>query len=345
MAKPLYYPDWATLDTTLPATGKTNKQRPKQEIREVGWDKGQIPTAEEFNWQMNNFGQWIHYFEDEVLAPLPSTYLPQNGTRITFTGDLSGSASFVGNSVITASITVLDNSHNHVSANITDATPNLVANTVVKRDANSGVSFGDVYVCGTSTTDSSTIFFRNFAGQMNGNISSSYNAGAGMSFSRLNPETGGVTAQLVLYDGGYSTLTRPRSAQAQETNAASLVRYDYLTAQINAVKADITANTSASKTAAGWWKDENTGMIFQWGYGPYLGDGEGTQSFTFPIAFPSTCLMVVPSIQIQSQNTNTDVWSQVINWSRTGTNCQFQYAGGDGNWQRNVRILYWAIGY
>lgn len=345
MAKPLYYPDWATLDTTLPATGKTNKQRPKQEIREVGWDKGQIPTAEEFNWQMNNYGQWVHYFADEVLPTLPTTYLPLNGTRITFTGDLSGSASFVGNSVINASITVLDNSHNHLSANITDATELPTPNTIVKRNSSATIMAGDIVTCGIATTDAATVFFQNFAGQRNGNISSAYNDGGVLSISRLTPTTGASPSQILLYDAGYTTITRPRSSQAQETNAASLVRYDYLTAQINAVKADITANTSASKTAAGWWKDENTGMIFQWGYGPYLGDGEGTQSFTFPIAFPSTCLMVVPSIQIQSQNTNTDVWSQVINWSRTGTNCQFQYAGGDGNWQRNVRILYWAIGY
>ena len=66
MEKPTYYPEWATEDTTLPATGQTNKVRPREVLRNIGWDKGQIPTCEEWNWVLNNVYNWVNYFEQEI---------------------------------------------------------------------------------------------------------------------------------------------------------------------------------------------------------------------------------------------------------------------------------------
>ena len=69
MAKPAYYPEWATEDTTLPATGQTNKVRPREVLRTTGWDKGQIPTCEEWNWILNNVYNWSVYFDGLLGTP------------------------------------------------------------------------------------------------------------------------------------------------------------------------------------------------------------------------------------------------------------------------------------
>lgn len=238
MAKPTYYPDWATQTVTLPGTGNTNKIRPKETIRNVGMDFGQIMTCEEVNWIFNNFGLWIHYIVDEFMPTLPNTYLPLVGTRITMAGDATGNVTWNGNPSVTLSIQVVDNSHNHVSANISDATSNVVTpNVLVKRDSNGGIWAGDTYVCGTSTTDAATIFFQNFAGQTNGNFSSTYAGGGYLSMARINPASGAQTAVVTMWDGGYVTLTSPRTNNAQDTvNGNALVRLDYLNSRLNTVQ-------------------------------------------------------------------------------------------------------------
>lgn len=61
--KPTDYPVWASDDTTLPSTGESNKEQPKTSLQTTGWDNGEIPTAEEFNWQLNNIDNWVEYFD------------------------------------------------------------------------------------------------------------------------------------------------------------------------------------------------------------------------------------------------------------------------------------------
>lgn len=63
---------------------------------------------------------------------------------ISLSTDVSGSASFDGNANITIPVTVTDNSHNHISANISDATNANTANMIVKRDASGNFSAGTI---------------------------------------------------------------------------------------------------------------------------------------------------------------------------------------------------------
>lgn len=244
MAKPTYYPDWATQTVTLPGTGNTNKIRPKETIRTVGMDFGQIMTCEEMNWILNNIGLWVHYLVDEFMPTLPNTYLPLVGTKITMAGDATGNVTWNGNKAVTLSIQVVDNSHNHLSANITDATSNVVTpNVLVKRDSAGGIYAGDTYVCGTSASDAATIFFKNFAGQTNGNISSTASSGGNLTITRINPSNGAGTAAVSLYDAGYIALTNPRSSTGQETaNGAALVRLDYLNSRLNSLQTTLQNN-------------------------------------------------------------------------------------------------------
>lgn len=247
MAKPIYYPDWAVETVTLPGTQNMNKIRPKEVIRTVGMDYGQIMTCEEMNWILNNTGLWIRYLVDEFIPTLPMTYLPLIGTKITMAGDATGGVTWNGNAAVTLSIQVVDNSHNHLSSNITDATSTTVTpNVLVKRDGGGAIYAGDVYVNGTATSDPATIFFKNFAGQTNGEISSEYNNGGHLYMYRRNPTNGNVSCAVRLYDGGYVLIDNPRSNSGQDTgNGNALVRLDYLNSRLSSLQNTLQTNINS----------------------------------------------------------------------------------------------------
>lgn len=56
---------WANLDVTLPNTGKLNKSKPIKDLLDKGYDKGQKPAAEEFNYVLNMCTDWVRYMHDE----------------------------------------------------------------------------------------------------------------------------------------------------------------------------------------------------------------------------------------------------------------------------------------
>lgn len=51
------------------------------------------------------------------------------------------------------------------------------------------------------------------------------------------------------------------------------------------------STTTSALGTNGWWKDNSTGMITQWGYCPQV--GSSTVTVAFPIAFPTTCASVL----------------------------------------------------
>lgn len=338
MAKPQYYPDWATDDVNLPSTGKTNKVRPREIIRTTGWDKGQIPTAEEMNWMFNNWGLWIHYFQDEYLPTIPQTYLPKNGTSLVFTGDLTGQIDWTGTNQGTGNIQVVDNSHNHVSSNITDATFSPISNVIVKRSDTGGAYFKNflgIYVGQNSTAEYSIMNSNNqvtggFGGNGSDRVWVYSSDGQGTSRSRLD-----------LYNG-YIYMTNPRTSTPQEDNADSLVRLDYLNSRIDDLNNNL-VNFVNGKTSAnfingetGWWRDNNTGLMIQWGraYQPPRDDGNPSY-VAFPTQFPNTCV----SMSVTHGKRNNTFWSPTIS-SWVGTVSQA------GAYIRSENDFWWqAIGF
>lgn len=135
MAAPTYLPEWAVEDVNLPSTGKANKQRPKESLRNTGWDKGQIPSAEEFNWTLNNYYLWMRYIINEALP----TYLPITGTELDFTGNIQGNATWEGDKVTSINL----------KSDLDTSTPLNNPNTLVKRSVNGDIevnnftSYGD----------------------------------------------------------------------------------------------------------------------------------------------------------------------------------------------------------
>lgn len=66
---------WATDDVVLPVAGQQNKIRPQDSLILTGWDKTQKPSAEEFNYVLNNLAQWIDYYGVENINNLLLQYL------------------------------------------------------------------------------------------------------------------------------------------------------------------------------------------------------------------------------------------------------------------------------
>lgn len=304
MAQPTYYPDWATEDTTLPSTGQTNKVRPKNSLLTIGWDKGQIPSAEEFNWELNNLGQWIRYLNDEVIAGLPDVYLPKDGTQLTFEGDITGTATWNGDAVtsVTLSSTTLNN-----------ATSSPTPSTLVKRD--SGGGFGAlqnfygyapagqnfdyrIYDQAASNTQRGS-----FAWDRTGDVITIYKG---------TPTA--KTSEIVLYAGRVE-LTSPRSRSTQGTDNADLTRKDYVDSQIstnisnldNTLRSYIDSKSTASFAANGYWKDVNTGTIIQWGSItlPTIAAPQTSGNVTFPITFPNAVYSITANAKINQMNTST----------------------------------------
>lgn len=244
---------WAESTLNLPVAGKPNKQRPINDLWSKGYDKGQKPACEEFNYVLNMMSAWLKYI---VAEGLPQ-YLPKNGTTINFTGDLSGNASFVGNSIITANIQVVDNSHNHVSSNITDASYTPTANVIPKRGSD-----------GTLTCARNMIGYaptgNNFDYRIYDNVTNTQVAS--MAWSRsldcLNLYTGDSSdpiAGIYIFgkNGGYVAIDNPRSRNPQEQANASLVRYDYLNSRLTGLQN--TLQTQIDRIDNGFVQDNRLG--------------------------------------------------------------------------------------
>lgn len=56
---------WAEDNVNLPVTGQPNKSAPQEALRKTGWDEGQKPSCEEFNYILNNLAQYINYYGTE----------------------------------------------------------------------------------------------------------------------------------------------------------------------------------------------------------------------------------------------------------------------------------------
>ncbi|QQG33333.1 short tail fiber protein [Pectobacterium phage PcCB7V] len=71
MAKPkdpIYV--WAAADVNLPGTGRPNKSKPIDDLLAKGYDKGQKPAAEEFNYILNMSSTWVNWIVNEKFPEL-----------------------------------------------------------------------------------------------------------------------------------------------------------------------------------------------------------------------------------------------------------------------------------
>lgn len=95
-----------------------------------------------FRWY-SALGAWRRFKEERAEEAVAAAQLAE-AQNISLTGDASGSAAFDGSTPATIAVTVADNSHGHVSENITDATHLNSANKIVKRDGNGNFTAGTI---------------------------------------------------------------------------------------------------------------------------------------------------------------------------------------------------------
>lgn len=102
---------------------------------------------------------------------------------------------------------------------------------------------------------------------------------------------------------------------------------------------------TASKAINGWFKDTNTGLVYQWGTTSSIGDDTPT-SISFPIAFPSSCVAFLPTLKRSTKTADNfamlSVWGQAMTNSTATVIFQSNSQNSDA---RAGVITWWAVGY
>lgn len=316
MSKPDYLPLWATEDTTLPATGQTNKVRPKESLRTIGWDMGQIPTAEEWNWQFNNMYQWIEYFSEfyasatdsataNTLALRDSTgslhfYNLYTDNDLSVTGDsaLSGSLSVTGTSSLSGNITSSGvnswTGANTFSADSTFSGDTSITSATIEGLTVSGASaFESAITSGGNNTWAGTQSFQ-------GNITSS---GDNM-WEQENTFSGDVTFSGAITSKGTNTFSGVNTFSSQ-------------------------LNLQSSNLSTNGYTYLPNGLIMQWGTSNR--DGDSTL-ITYPLSFPNNSLSVTITLIGTSSGDSTDN-PKINTISKTGFILSSQAAEDSFYWQ------------
>lgn len=65
---------FAAQDVNLPGTGRPNKSKPIDDLLAKGYDKGQKPAAEEFNYILHQSGAWLSYIVNEKFPEVEAEY-------------------------------------------------------------------------------------------------------------------------------------------------------------------------------------------------------------------------------------------------------------------------------
>ena len=171
--------------------------------------------------------------------------------------------------------------------------------------------------------------------------------------SSVNGKTGAVTlaaADVHALPDTYTPPAAPVSSVNGKTGAVTLAAADVhalpdtytppapdLSAYLTSATASSTYQkiNTASKASNGWFKDSNTGLIFQWGS---ANRSNYTTTVTFPMAYPSTCLMVNGSLASYV----SDVSDSTENiHTRLNNNSSF-YWDADNN---ENKLMWIAVGY
>lgn len=70
--KPTVFPDLATDDVYNGLLGAINVQEPPTDIKTNGWNYGQKPSREYFNWYGRIYNNWVKYLDERMTALMSS---------------------------------------------------------------------------------------------------------------------------------------------------------------------------------------------------------------------------------------------------------------------------------
>ncbi|XOY31913.1 pyocin knob domain-containing protein [Proteus cibi] len=101
------------------------------------------------------------------------------------------------------------------------------------------------------------------------------------------------------------------------------------------LKGNFGSRNTASKADNGWWKCNDTGVIYQWGYSGNI-PRDGSKTITFPLSFPNKCTSVISvSSKLNQDQYNNGV--SVINLTKSNFKITHQSYENSYYW--------FAIGY
>lgn len=343
MAKPnIELEVWAEETYQLPNALTENKVRPITDLWRKGYDLGQKPDCQAWNYVWFMLSSWLKYIEEEEIPSMGLNFLKKDGAladlfdipaaRLNLEvystkesddrylklsgGSLTGGLKIGGHTEIDTSegLSILwsDALSTKTSYLINRGTGGFVFKSVDDQ----GVESGKVHI------------------QSDGSIISPATLGASKLEVTGSSEVSGEASS--------KTLTVQETATVAGKNIARSVNGNE--ADING---DITlpATTEASKNARGWWRDNSTGMIFQWTYGSWRSyNDERLETVSFPIAFPNACLSVNTGTQTQAESSGADAWGVVAGFDKNGCRVQTQWSGAN-TWDTGIRCVIFAIGH
>ena len=134
---------WANTDVNLPNLAGPNKTEPSADLVAKGWDFKQKPSADEFNYILNNLSEWVEYLKTVVIEATPeatANTLALRDTNGSFKVKQLTSIAPNGTApLVVSSTTKVDN----LNADLLDGmstTSTPVSNTVCSRDGNGDVA-------------------------------------------------------------------------------------------------------------------------------------------------------------------------------------------------------------
>ena len=134
---------WANTDVNLPNLAGPNKTEPSADLVAKGWDFKQKPSADEFNYILNNLGEWVEYLKTVVIEATPEATANTLALR-----DANGSfkvkqLTSTAPNGITPLVVTSTTKVNNLNADLLDGmnpTSAQVPNTVCSRDGNCDVA-------------------------------------------------------------------------------------------------------------------------------------------------------------------------------------------------------------
>ena len=293
MAKPLERPEIANSTVNLPSTGAPNKSQPVGTLLTTGYDKGQKPAAEEYNWLWDNVKDWIDYFETTTdthtsqLAGIDSgvavgSVMAHSSLSIP-AGYMECTGAAVSRTTFADLFTAIGTTYGVGDGSTTFNIPDLRGEFIRGLDSGAGVDTGRVL--GTNQADD--FKSHTHTGKRNGTDYERNGGNQGPDYVGSGQSgTDGQTLDLVNNTGG--TETRPRNVAMVYIIKAFGTPVDPGAIDLVDLESRVTVTEGFDSTAnlvtGGWFKDTKTGFIFQWNKTTV----NGVQ--TLPIAYPNAQL-------------------------------------------------------
>lgn len=374
---------WAEEDYHLPNADNPNKIRPIDDLWAKGYDKGQRPDVEAWNYLWYMQTSWLQYMYSEQIPGLDDRFLqkslnlsdiPNKAAALTNLGVYSkteSEARYVNVTGDTMTGALGTPRINFPASNTDTAWIETVSPSDDKTFFDFGISdnFGDKNNQ-ASSVDVMRWRFTPSDGQPTFSMLELHAETASSAFMELS----GKLWVRDFYSNTDAVVNGKMSSTTAGVNglleAGRITSYGRLIVSYGGMNSEVTnngdvfgpvwnvsGNTSLknyidtrSTTSAdlgqerGWFKDEKTGYITQWCVGSWRGyDDERFETVSFPIPFPNECLSVNCGTQLQAETNKADGFGEVAAWDKNGARICVQWSG-QGDWNTGIRAIIWAVG-